>query len=97
MVIDECMKLPYFDKDFAKCIYETGKALIYDDKADLGFTSYKGRSSHKYHGKNAPNHPSPAHHWMAGTLLVMVSQFMALAATAQQAADAFGEDINNAL
>jgi hypothetical protein len=89
--------LPEFqklDKDFAKAIYNLGHLLIHDDKGDLGFTTYHGRSSHTYHGKKAPDHPSPVHHWMAGTALVMISQIMALAATAQEAASVYSEDIN---
>ncbi len=66
-------------------MYTFGEALIHDDAGDLGYTSYKGRANHVYHGKRSPNHPSPAHHWQIGTVLCIFSQFLALSTVAAEA------------
>lgn len=54
-----------------------GESLIKDDKADLGYLTYRNRKRHTYHGKKAPNHPSPLHHYMAGTALCLTSYLLA--------------------
>lgn len=71
-----------FDPNLAKAIYNLGHSLIQDDKGDLGWMSYRNRNTHTYHGKVAPHHPSPLHHWQAGTLLCMLAQFMSIGALA---------------
>lgn len=76
-----------FDPNLAKAIYNLGHTLIQDDKADLGWVTYRNRHNHTYHGKKAPHHPSPFHHWQAGTLLCMIGQMMALGALAQDVYD----------
>lgn len=75
------------DADLAKAIYNLGHTLIQDDKADLGYLSYRNRTNHVYHGKVAPHHPSPLHHWQVGTLLCMLAQFMSIGALAQDVYD----------
>jgi hypothetical protein len=79
------MSAPYFDKDMAKILYNLGESMIYDDRGDLGWVTYRNRRLHQYGGKPAPNHSSPVHHWMAGTALCLMAQAMALVATAQEA------------
>jgi hypothetical protein len=71
-----------FDANLAKAIYNLGHTLIQDDKADLGWITYRNRNNHFYHGKQAPHHPSPFHHWQLGTVLCMIGQAMALGALA---------------
>ena len=68
-----------------KLMYELGHALILDDKRDLFRTVYKHRPNYKYHGKVSKHHISPVHHWMGGTLLVLLAQFGILANTAAEA------------
>lgn len=83
-----------FDEDIAKILYEFGQHLIYDDRGDLGFTSYYGRSDHKYNGVVRTDHPSALHHYHIGTILVLVSQLMALTATGLSMKEAY-EEIKN--
>ena len=59
--------------------------LTKDDAHDFGFMFYKSRNSHKYHGVVQPDHPSNLYHWQVGSVLVLLSQFMALADTASEA------------
>ncbi len=54
-----------------------GESLIKDDKGDLGTFNYRNRKRHTYHGKKAPNHPSPFHHYQVGTVIYLTSLFMA--------------------
>ena len=68
--------------------------MIKDDAHDLGFTSYRSRANHKYHGVVRPDHPSALHHWQIGSMLVLLSQFLALADTAAEAAE-IAEEIND--
>lgn len=67
-----------FTHEIAKAMYNLGSCMIWDDKGDLGYTTYYNRRSHKYHGKTAPHHPSPIHHYQLGSLLVILSQLFAL-------------------
>jgi hypothetical protein len=53
-----------------------GESLIKDDKADLGYFTYRNRRGHKYRGKAAPNHPSPWHHYQIGSLLCLTSYLL---------------------
>lgn len=77
----------HFDEDFNKILYNFGKSMIYDDRSDLGFGTYRNRNNHKYNGVVAPHHPSPFHHWMLGSSLVLFSQLMSLANVAKEAAE----------
>lgn len=54
-----------------------GESLIRDDKGDLGYLNYRNRRRHTYHGKKSPDHPSPVHHWQAGTALCLTSYLLA--------------------
>lgn len=54
-----------------------GEALIRDDKGDLGYFDYRNRRRHTYHGKNAPHHPSPFHHYQVGTILSLIAYCLA--------------------
>ena len=83
-----------FDDDYTKILYNIGKAMIYDDKGDLGYANYHGRRSHTYHGKNSPNHPSPWHHYQLGSVLVLLSQFLSLNSVAKDAQELYNESIN---
>lgn len=74
-----------FDKDMAKILYNLGESMIHDDRGDLGWVTYRNRRLHTYGGRPAPNHSNPMHHWMAGTLLCLTAQAMALVSTAQEA------------
>jgi hypothetical protein len=73
------------DDSVYKLMWELGHALIKDDKSDLYRTTYAHRPRHKYHGKIAPHHASPLHHWQLGSLLVLLAQFGVLANTAMEA------------
>jgi hypothetical protein len=73
------------DDSVYRLIWELGHALIQDDRSDLYRTTYAHRPRHKYHGKVSPHHPSPIHHWMLGSILVLAAQFGALANTAIEA------------
>ena len=75
------------DPSLAKAIYNLGHSLIQDDKGDIGWITYRGRQNHTYHGKVAPDHPSPFHHWQIGTILCMLGQAMALGSLAQDVYD----------
>ena len=68
-----------------KLMSELGSALIQDDKRDLFRTVYRHRPNYKYHGKVSKHHDSPVHHWMGGTLLVLLSQLGILHNTAMEA------------
>lgn len=72
------MDIPYVELDTASLLYEFSEALIKDDKHDIGYFTYRNRKSHKYHGKPAPNHPSPIHHWQIGGLGIALSLVMGL-------------------
>src|SRR5207237_8454720 len=61
-------------------IYNIGEALLFDDRGDIGFFTYRHRNNHYYNGKKSPNHPSPLHHWQIGALLVIFSEIAVLAA-----------------
>ena len=54
-----------------------GESLIIDDKGDLGTFNYRNRRRHKYHGKKAPHHPSPFHHYQVGTIVCLTSYLLA--------------------
>jgi hypothetical protein len=54
-----------------------GESLIRDDKGDLGYFNYRNRKRHRYHGRHSPHHPSPIHHYMAGTVLTLGSYLLA--------------------
>lgn len=78
--------------DQAKLLYETGLALVKDDASDIGWLTYKNRRLHRYHGKKAPDHESPFHHWQIGTILMLIGQFGGALAMAQEAHQAFIEE-----
>lgn len=69
-----------------------GESLIRDDKGDLGYLTYRNRRRHRYHGKLAPDHPSPVHHWQLGTLLILLSDFLAPMAMAIDLRDEFNSE-----
>jgi len=48
-----------------EALREFGKALILDDKSDIGKFSYEG-------------HPSPFHHWMWGAMLIVIADLSEL-------------------
>lgn len=77
------------DKDVAKILYNLGESMIHDDRGDLGYVTYRNRKLHHYGGKLAPDHPSPVHHWMLGTLLCLTAQGLALVKTAQEAQEVY--------
>lgn len=54
-----------------------GEQLIRDDSSDLGYFDYRNRRRHKYHGRHAPDHPSPVHHYMLGTVIGLASYMLA--------------------
>ena len=73
------------DDSVYKIMYELGRNLIWDDRADIYRTVYAHRPRHKYHGKISPHHTGGLHHYMLGSLLVLLSQFGVLANTAMEA------------
>ena len=83
------------DKDVSKILYNLGKSMIEDDKSDLGWVTYRNRRLHRYHGRAAPDHSSPVHHWMAGTLLCLIAQGLALVQTANDAREVYQEIQNS--
>lgn len=68
-----------------------GESLIRDDKGDLGMLTYRNRRRHRYHGRRSPHHESPFHHWQAGTILVLMSDFLAPIAMAIDLKDELGD------
>jgi hypothetical protein len=58
--------------------------LIDDDKQDIGYTTYRGRTSHRYHGEIRPDHPSPFHHYQAGLVLCGVGNILGVLDTLQE-------------
>lgn len=66
--------IPYVTLDQANMLYNLGEWLIEDDRHDIGYTTYTNRKNHYYHGKKAPYHESPIHHWQIGGILLLLSQ-----------------------
>jgi hypothetical protein len=83
-----------FDPNLAKAIYNLGHSLIQDDKADIGWMTYRNRHNHIYHGKKSPDHLSPFHHYQVGSLLCMLAQFMSIGALAQDVYDTPADEDN---
>jgi len=75
-------------------IYNIGEALLFDDRGDIGFFTYRHRNNHYYNGKKSPNHPSPLHHWQIGALLVIFSEIAGLAAIAREVENNKQQDIS---
>lgn len=73
------------DDTLTKMMWNIGEALIHDDRGDLGYTTYKGRTSHFYNGRRSPDHVSPLHHWQVGTLLCLMSQILSVSNVAAEA------------
>jgi hypothetical protein len=80
--------IPYVSYDMAKLMYTFGESLVADDKGDIGYFKYKGRKSHRYHGKKSPNHQSELHHWMWGGLLIAAAEIAGTIATLREAQEA---------
>jgi len=81
------------DDSLTRLMYTLGENLIKDDRADLGYGSYYGRSGHRYHGVSSPNHSSPFHHYQVGTVLCLLAQMLRLTNVAAEAQEATA-DIN---
>lgn len=77
--------------DLVETLSLFGESLIRDDASDLGYFTYRNRKRHKYHGKHAPHHPSPFHHYQIGSLLVLASYIFAPIAMATD----MQEDVEN--
>ena len=73
------------DDTISKIMYDIGATMIYDDRADLGYFSYKNRRNHKYNGKYSPDHASPFHHWQIGLIMMLGAQFLQLNQLANEA------------
>ena len=69
-----------------------GETLIRDDAGDLGYLTYRNRRRHRYHGRIAPDHPSPVHHYMAGTGILLMSYLFAPIAMVIDMKDTLEED-----
>ena len=63
--------------DLIEALSIFGESLIKDDRADLGYFTYKNRRRHRYRGKVSPDHPSPWHHYQIGSLLCLTSYILA--------------------
>ena len=72
-------------------MYDVGKALLVDDKMDIGYTIYYNRKGHLYHGRRSPHHPSALHHWQLAIPMILGSQILALIAKAKEVYTAFQE------
>lgn len=70
--------MPYVDDGVSKVIHEFGALLVRDDASDIGFFSYKNRTTHYYFGRPAPNHPSPWHHWQGGAIMMLMGMLGSL-------------------
>lgn len=80
--------------EVGRTLWDTGTLLIADDKQDIGYTTYRGRNGHVYHGEVRPDHPSPFHHYQAGIICCLAGQLCGFVATMknfQEAAKAAGE------
>ena len=83
--------IPYVSYDAARLLYNLSEAMIYDDRHDIGWFTYKNRKNHKYHGKPAPDHESGFHHWQWGGIGIAISEIMGLLATLGEAQKALKE------
>lgn len=68
------LPIPFITLDQAEMLNNLAVSLIEDDRHDIGYTTYRNRNSHYYHGKRSPNHDSPWHHWQIGGILYIISQ-----------------------
>jgi hypothetical protein len=76
--------LPKLSIPECEIIYNLGETLLYDDRGDIGFFTYRKRKNHYYNGKKSEDHPSPVHHWQLGALLVLFSEIAGLLAIARE-------------
>ena len=68
------LPIPFITLDQAELLNNWAVSLIEDDRADIGYTTYRNRNSHYYHGKKSPDHESPFHHWQIGGIAYIISQ-----------------------
>lgn len=52
--------------------------MLYDDRHDIGYFQYWGRSDHYYNGRHAPDHPLPTHHWQGAVFGMIFAQLGAM-------------------
>jgi hypothetical protein len=79
----------------AEGMYNLGRFLIEDDKFDVGHFAYRNRP-HYYHGEFSKDHPSPLHHWIYGTLLIVGAEVMGTLLTLKQMRDGYIEGQSSA-
>ena len=70
--------MPYIPDDVSKVIHEFGALLVRDDASDIGYFSYRNRTTHYYFGRQAPHHPSPWHHWQGGAFMMLIGMLGSL-------------------
>lgn len=76
--------LPNLSIPECEILYNLGETLLYDDRQDIGFFTYRKRQNHYYNGKKSEDHPSALHHWQLGALLVLFSEIAGLVAIARE-------------
>lgn len=69
----------------ARMLHDLGEMMVLDDKSDVGHFTYRNRKYHTYHGKRAPHHSSPIHHWQLGGLFMIIGQLAAMVEVAKEA------------
>jgi len=72
--VTDRLPIPFITLDQAEMLNNLAVSLIEDDRHDIGYTTYRNRNSHYYHGRKSPNHESPWHHWQIGGILYIISQ-----------------------
>jgi hypothetical protein len=70
--------IPHIPISVCKVIHDISYQMLYDDRHDIGYFQYWGRNDHFYHGKPAPDHPLPSHHWQFSIFGMMFAQLGAM-------------------
>lgn len=66
--------IPHIPLPVCKIIHDISYMMLYDDRHDIGFFQYSGRNDHYYNGRQAPDHPSPGHHWQFSIFGMLFAQ-----------------------
>ncbi len=77
----------------SRMLWDLGEMMIEDDKHDIGYFAYRNRKYHTYHGRRAPNHPLPFHHWQIGGIFCIVGKLAAMIELAKETEADFSEPI----
>lgn len=66
-------------------LHDISEKMIEDDKYDVGYFEYYGRSKGNPHiGWGTGNHESPIHHWQIGGMTLALAKLLGVLAVAKQ-------------